>query len=233
MKHVQSKPLISSLARFLWGRPCVTQVGKLLFKKNMTPLCSIAYRTWLIFRLAKRLWPLNGSWKPNLWWIPPGCIWKAWLVARGIERRLGINYGKTFASIVKWTTLRTIITLAVSLGWDLHHMNVVTTFLNGILEELIFMRQPLGFQVFGSEHLVYRLKRSIYGLKQSSMMWYFEIDSYLLFVGWAQSFVDPSLYFVREFGTFIILILFIDDLLVTGNNPTCISQIKAILQEKY
>lgn len=91
------------------------------------------------------------------------------------------------------------------------------------------MRQPPGFLVPGQEHLVYRLKRSIYGLKQSPRMWYFEIDSYLISTGWARSFGDPNLYFVRDSGTLIILMLFVDDLLVTGNNPTRISEIKAIL----
>lgn len=112
-------------------------------------------------------------------------------------------------------------------------MDVVTTFLNGKLEELIFMRQPLGFQIPGQEHLVCRLRHSIYGLKQSPRTWYYKIDTYLLSSGWACSFADPNLYYVREEGTLIILMLFIDDLLVTGNNPACISQIKDTLQEKY
>lgn len=64
---------------------------------------------------------------------------KARLVAQGIEQHQGIDYGKTFVSVVKWTTLQTIIALKISLGWQLHHMDVVMAFLNGTLTKLIFM----------------------------------------------------------------------------------------------
>lgn len=72
-----------------------------------------------------------------------------------------------------------MIALSVTLGWTLHHMDVIAAFLNGKLKEQIYMQQPPGFEEPGKEHLVCLLKRSLYGLKQSSRQWYEEIDTYL------------------------------------------------------
>lgn len=81
--------------------------------------------------------------------------------------------------MIKWATLRLVIALAAALGWELHHMDVITAFLNCKLKELIYMLQPPGFAKPGSEHLVCKLNRSIYGLKQSPRAWYEEVDAFL------------------------------------------------------
>lgn len=158
---------------------------------------------------------------------------KARLVARGFEQRSGIDFDETFAPVVKWSTLRSVIALSVALGWELHHMDIVTAFLNGILSEPIYMEQPPGFAVRGSEHLVCHLRRSLYGLKQSPRTWYQEIDSYLRDSGWTRSMADPNLYFLNQAGHILILMLFVDDLLITGSSPTQIQDMKALLAKKY
>lgn len=158
---------------------------------------------------------------------------KARLVARGFEQKHGIDFDDTFAPVVKWSTLRLIIALAAALGWKLHHMDVVTAFLNGKLKELIYMLQPPGFEVPGSEHLVCKLNRSIYGLKQSPRAWYEEIDAYLADQNWMRSEADHNLYFLHNQGKIVILLLFVDDLLVTGNDPEMISAVKQQLSTKY
>lgn len=91
---------------------------------------------------------------------------KARVVARGNEQREGLDYDETFAPIVCWSTIRLIVAIAAALHWEISHMDVVIAFLNGMLKETIFMLQPLGFLSSGHEHLVCRLCRSIYGLKQ-------------------------------------------------------------------
>lgn len=176
--------------------------------------------TWNLVELSPGKKALSSKWvlkaKPML--NTTRLCLKARLMARGIKQHLGINYGETFALVVKWTTLRTIIALAISLGWDLHHLDVITAFLNGTLDELIFMRQPPGYLVPGSKHLVCTLHHSIYGLKQSPRTWYLEFDSYLLSTGWSHSFVDPNFYFIRQGASLTVLMLFVDNLLVTSNN---------------
>lgn len=97
---------------------------------------------------------------------------KARLVARGFEQQFGVDFEETFAPVVKWSTLCSVIALSVALGWELHHMDIITAFLNGVLAETVYMKQPPGFAVPGSEHLVCCLRRSLYGLKQSPRTWY-------------------------------------------------------------
>lgn len=107
--------------------------------------------------------------------------YKARLVVKGYEQRAGIDYDETFAPVVKWSTIRAMIALAASLGWNITHMDVVTAFLNGHLDETIFMHQPPGFSTLGFEDLVCMLNRTLYGLKQSPRAWYQEIDAFSYF----------------------------------------------------
>ena len=92
---------------------------------------------------------------------------KARLVAQGFTQKYGDDYDETFCPVVRLESLRTMLALAVQHDLELHQVDVTTAFLNGTLEEEVFMKQPEGFIVPGSEKLVCRLKKSIYGLKQS------------------------------------------------------------------
>ena len=93
--------------------------------------------------------------------------YKARLVARGFEQTTGVNFQDTFAPVVRWETIRTLLAIAVHLNWPIHQLDVLTIFLNGILKEDVYMLQPPGFLQPGSEHLVCKLHKSLYGLKQS------------------------------------------------------------------
>jgi hypothetical protein len=112
-------------------------------------------------------------------------------------------------------------------------MDVVTAFLNGKLTDSIYMMQPPGFEVPGQEHLVCLLLRSIYGLKQSPRTWYFEIHLFLTKTGWICSTADPNLYFVWRGSSVVILLIYVDDLLLTGNDSQLISQLKSQLMSQY
>ncbi|CAM6116227.1 unnamed protein product [Calypogeia fissa] len=159
--------------------------------------------------------------------------YKARVVARGFEQRPGLDYDETFAPVVKWSTVRLIVALAAAFGYPLYHMDVVTAFLNGTLDELIYMLQPAGFEEPGKEHLVCKLNRSIYGLKQSPRVWYEEVDNFLRSIGCIRSKLDPNLYFTYESGHLVVLLLFVDDLLITGSNSIAIDAMKQTLSHKY
>ena len=120
--------------------------------------------------------------------------YKARLVAQGFSQQRGADYDETFAPVVRMESLRTVVGLAVRNGLRLHQLDVTTAFLNGKLEEVVYMQQPEGFIADGQEHLVCRLKRSIYGLKQSPRCWNSTIDGYLKQLGFLQSNSDPCVY---------------------------------------
>jgi hypothetical protein len=105
---------------------------------------------------------------------------KARLVARGFEQRQGLDYEETFAPVVKWGTLRTILALAAQRHYPIYHLDVKTTFLHGHLSEEVYTLQPQGYEAPGKEHLVCRLNKALYGLRQAPRAWYERIDSLLL-----------------------------------------------------
>ena len=97
--------------------------------------------------------------------------------------------------MARYTTIRSIISLALVLGWKLHQMDVKTPFLNGEIAEEVYIEQPNGFVIHGKDSHVYKLKKALYGLKQAPRAWYARIDSYLQKLGFLKSDADSNLYF--------------------------------------
>eukprot|EP00253_Pinus_taeda_P022579 PITA_22579 len=112
-------------------------------------------------------------------------------------------------------------------------MDVKTTFLHGDLEEEIYMKQPEGFAVKGKKELVCKLKKSMYGLKQSPRMWYQKFDTFIRGLGFTRSKADHCVYFKLIGGRFIYLVLYVDDMLVVGNDKEIIQDLKTQLSSKF
>jgi hypothetical protein len=112
---------------------------------------------------------------------------KARFVAKGFSQKEGIDFSETFAPVERYSSIRAVISIAAELGWQIHQMDVKTTFLNGVIEEEIYIERPEGFEVHSRASHVCRLKRALYGLKQAPRAWYSRIDSYLLGMGFTKS----------------------------------------------
>jgi hypothetical protein len=134
----------------------------------------------------------------------------------------GIDYEETFSPVARYTSIRTIISLETSMGWKLHQMDVKTTFLNGEIEEEIYIEQPDGLVIHEKESHVCRLKKALYGLKQAPRSWYVRIDGHLMSLGFNKSVVDPNLYYKTVNGEALILVLYVDDLFLTGTESLII-----------
>jgi hypothetical protein len=141
---------------------------------------------------------------------------KARFVARGFSQVEGVDYDETFAPVARYTSIRSIIAIAAEMGWRIHQMDVKTAFLNGFIEEEVYIEQPQGFEVCERESHVCLLRKALYGLKQAPRAWYSRIDSYLLQMGFEKSDVDPNLYYIIRGEDTLILILYVDDLFITG-----------------
>eukprot|EP00253_Pinus_taeda_P016186 PITA_16186 len=112
-------------------------------------------------------------------------------------------------------------------------MDVKTTFLHGDLEAKIYMKQPEGFAVKGKKELVFKLKKSLYGLKQSPRMWYQKFDTFIWGLGFTRSKEDHCAYFKLIGGNVIYLVLYVDDMLLVGNDKEIIQDLKTQLSSKF
>jgi hypothetical protein len=159
--------------------------------------------------------------------------YKARLVEKGYSQVEGIDFGEIFSPVAKLTSIRFLLSIAAAFDLEVEQMDVKTTFLHGDLEEEIYMKQPEGFVVKGKKELVCKLKKSLYGLKQSPRMWYQKFDTYILGLGFVRSRVDHCVYSKQVGNHFIYVVLYVDDMLLVGNNMDVIKEVKSQLSSKF
>lgn len=160
--------------------------------------------------------------------------YRARLVVKGYAQREGIDFNEIFSPVVRLTTVRVVLAMCATFDLHLEQLDVKTAFLHGDLEEEIYMLQPEGFAETEKENLVCRLNKSLYGLKQAPRCWYKRFDSYIMSLGYSRLSADPCTYFKR-FGDedFIILLLYVDDMLVAGPNKDRVQELKAQLAREF
>jgi len=152
--------------------------------------------TWSLVPLPNGRTPIGCKWVFKIKHNADGSVdrYKARLVAKGFTQKEGIDFNETFAPVAKFSSIRAILSLAAASDMELHQMDVKTAFLNGNLEEEIYMNQPEGFIVEGKENLVCKLQKSIYGLKQASRSWYHKMDQAMSDMGFNRLQADPCIY---------------------------------------
>ena len=120
--------------------------------------------------------------------------YKARLVVQGFQQKHGIDYEETFAPTARMTSFRLLVALAAHHGWPLHQMDVKSAFLNGYLEEEVYVEQPLGFPSANRSNKVFHLRKALYGLKQASKSLFQRMDEFLQTHGYHSTPYDPNLY---------------------------------------
>ncbi|CAI7879650.1 unnamed protein product [Closterium sp. NIES-53] len=157
--------------------------------------------------------------------------YKARLVFQGYTQREGEHYSETFAPVAKATTLRVLLALAASLNLKVEQLDVCTAFLYGLLMEEVYMRQPPGYD--DGSGRVWKLKHTLYGLKQSPRGWYKRIDDFLLQHGFAHSECDSALYVLKEGENQLALLLYVDDLVLFSDSKDLIREVKQWLGVEF
>ena len=185
----------------------------------------------------------HGTWElvpsnPSI--IPIGCRWlfrikhnadgtisryKARLVAKGYHQRPDLDYNETFSPVIKPVTIRTVLSIAVQHRWCMKQLDVNNAFLHGSLQEDVYMIQPLGFVDSTVPTHICKLHKSIYGLKQAPRAWYDKLSSFLLTLGFKQSKSDSSLFIYSKQDIILFLLVYVDDMLLTGNDSRVMSDI--------
>ncbi|KAG2810941.1 Retrovirus-related Pol polyprotein from transposon TNT 1-94 [Phytophthora cactorum] len=158
--------------------------------------------------------------------------YKARLVAKGFKQKYGIDYTETFSPVVKYVTLRMVIAIAKYFGWPLDQLDVVTAFLYGIMKEQVFCIVPEGVELDGNFDCL-ELVKAIYGLKQASRVWNETFDEFVCSIGFQVSAFDPCLYIKVVDGHCVLVLVYVDDVLITGSSPELISRTKNDLKTRF
>ena len=159
--------------------------------------------------------------------------YKARLVAKGFTQKEGIDYTYTFSPVSKKDSLRIILALVAHFDLELQLMDVKTTFLNGDLEEEVYMKQPEGFSSSDGEHLVCKLKKSIYGLKQASRQWYLKFHEVICSFGFEENIMDQCIYQKVSGSKTCFLVLYVDDILLASNDKGLLYKVKQFLSRHF
>jgi hypothetical protein len=188
--------------------------------------------TWTVCELPPDRKPIEGKWiftfKPGYKEVAPR--FKARFVAKGYSQIYGLDYVDTFSPVVKPYSLRTILAIAAAKDLEMIQLDIKTAFLNGDLQEEIYMKQPEGFVIPGKENQVCRLLKSLYGLKQASRAWNQKFHAFIMKFGLTQSKADPCVYFQHQREgeideVLIILIIYVDDGIILSNRKQTLTDI--------
>ena len=160
---------------------------------------------------------------------------KARLVAKGYVQVEGVDFFEIYAPVAKPTSIRVVLAIATFEDWDLDNMDVDTAFLQSPVHEVIYVSQPEGFEQKGrnGRELVCRVHKSLYGLRQAPRNWNQEIDGWLREFGLEPSLADPCLYIMIDEGNVLIVLLYVDDLIITGNNRATMDRFKAAISDRF
>ena len=179
---------------------------------------------------------------------PIGCKWvyrikrdssgeiscyKARLVAQGFAQKPGIDFTETFAPVAKTDSIRLLLAFAAANNFEIHQVDVKSAFLNGELEETIYMRQPKGFTAKGKEDWVWQLNQTLYGLRQSGRVWYQKLRDALLELGFTPSAADPCVFIRLYDGNLSIIFTHVDDLGLICNSVSIVAQLKGELAKYF
>jgi Reverse transcriptase (RNA-dependent DNA polymerase) len=190
--------------------------------------------TWSVCDLSSDKAAIGCQWVYHIKYNSDGTIqrYKARLVALGNRQVQGVDFMETFAPVAKMVSVRVFLAVAAIKNWELHQMDVHNAFLHGDLHEELYMRLPPGF-TFSQPGKVCRLHKSLYGSQQDPRMWFSKLTDALEKYGFVQSKSDYSLFTCSKGSAFLAILIYVDDLIVAGNDGTTIKQFKEYLSGAF
>lgn len=213
-----------ALADPKWTQAIKEEMGALL--KN---------QTWTLVPLPKGKKTVGCKWVFSIKHKVDGSVerYKARLVAKGYTQTYGVDYQDTFSPVAKLNTVRVLLSLAANLDWPLHQFDVKNAFLHGDLEEEVYMDTPPGYMASSKAKVVCKLQRALYGLKQSPRAWFGRFSLAMKKYGFRQSNSDHTLFLKHQQGKVTALIIYVDDMIITGDDMEEITKLEKQLATEF
>jgi len=192
-------------------------------------------KTWDLVPLPIGKKVVGCKWVFTVKQNPDGKVerYKARLVAKGYCQTYGIDYDETFAPVAKMSTVRTLISCAVVYDWPLYQLDIKNAFLHGDLREEVYMEIPPGFATDQTKGKVLKLKKSLYGLKQSPRAWFDRLRRAMCNMGYKQCNSDHTMFYHHSRGHVTILAVYVDDMIITGDDTLEITRLKCNLSKEF
>jgi hypothetical protein len=192
-------------------------------------------KTWTLVDLPKGQRAIGLKWVFKLKRDEHGEVvkYKARLVAKGYVQRQGIDFEEVFAPGARMESVRVVLAVAAHHGWSVHHMDVKSAFLNGELAEEVYVSQPPGFTAAGHEEKVLRLHKALYGLRQAPRAWNVKLDASLHELGFTRSKCEHGLYLRGTQASRLVVGVYVDDLIITGEMNTEIDSFKQEMKRLF
>ena len=218
------KEAVSSTEGPLWKEAIKSEIDSIL--QN---------HTWELVDLPPGIKLLGSKWIFKRKMKTDGTIdkYKARLVIKGYRQREGLDYFDTYSPVTRITSIRIILATATLRNLEVHQMDVKTAFLNGDLEEEIYMEQPEGCVAPGQEKKVCKLVKSLYGLKQAPKQWHKKFDDVMLSNGFKINECDKCVYVKNTDNGYVILCLYVDDIIIVGSNDRMVRSTKHMLNSRF
>lgn len=188
-------------------------------------------QTWTLTELPAGRQPIGCKWVYKIKFNADGKLekYKARLVAKGYTQQYGVDYTETFAPVARFASIRALLAIGAFYDLEIDHLDVNTAFLNGDIDCEAFMIQPEGYEEPDKEHLVCKLNKSLYGLKQAGRKWYEKIHHELSSLGFNYLQTDNCIYVGTKSENIIIIALYVDDLLLESNSRAELNELKGKL----
>jgi hypothetical protein len=158
---------------------------------------------------------------------------KAHLVAQGYIQVEGLNFRETFAPVARLEAIRILLAFATSKGFKLYQMDVKSAFLNDVIQEEIYVSQPLGFKNPKYPDRVYKLSKVLYGLKQAPRGWYARLKTFLLEHEYVMGNVDKTLFTLKHVTDFLLAQIYVDDIIFCGSSHTLVSRLQEMMENEF
>jgi len=205
---------------------------ELVMKDEMSSL--LKNKTWELTTLPEGKKAMQNKWVYRVKTEHDGSKrFKARLIVKGFQQKKRIDYFEIFSPVVKLTAIRVVLGIVAAENLHLEQLDVKTAFLHGELEEDIYMQQPKGFAIHGKKNQVCKLKKSLYGLKQALRQWYKKFDNFICSSGYTRCQVDHCCYVKHFDNSYIILLLYVDDMLIAGSSIEEIDKLKQQLSKQF
>jgi histone deacetylase 1/2 len=191
--------------------------------------------TWRLVDPPPGAHVISGKWVFKHKLNPNGTLerYKARWVVRGFTQRAGVDFDETFSPVVKPATIRTVLTIAASRRWTTKQLDVSNAFLHGHLKEHVFCQQPTGFVDAERPNAVCLLDKSLYGLRQAPRAWFTRFANFAVKLGFHATRSDSSLFVLRHGDDIAYLLLYVDDIVLTGSSPALLQHVVDHLRAEF